>query len=296
MHHTHDAHRFTGDDYVDSPRNARVREAARLYKRAERDRLGAMLTEGVWPLRTALQGGIDVLDVFYCTDLLRDEDLSLIGAARRRGARTTRVSARALQRISYRDGPDGIVSVVRKPAAELARSNARPLICVVESIAKPGNLGAIIRTACAAGADMVVVCDPHVDVSAPAVVRASLGATFLLPVAVTTSARAIAWLRGQRIAICATTPSGTSDPWSADLSGACAIVIGNEWHGLGAEWLKAADLRLRIPMSDAMNSLNASTAAGIVLFEAVRQRGLRPRDHEDPSGRRPRVIGGRPAE
>src|SRR5581483_1531450 len=202
---------------------------------SERDRRGAMLAEGVWPLRTALRGGVTVLDVFYCTELLRDEDLSLVVDAQRRGARATRVSARALQRISYRDGPDGIVSVVRKPTAPLVRPRDCPLVCVVESIEKPGNLGAIIRTACAAGSNLVVVCDPHVDAHAPDVVRASLGAIFLVPVAVTTTTAAISWLRDQRIEICATTPSGTRDPWTTDLSGPCAIVIGNEHRGLGSD-------------------------------------------------------------
>jgi TrmH family RNA methyltransferase len=267
-----DTRQFHGDDYVDSPRNSRVRDVARLYKRSERDRRGVLLAEGVWALRTALQGRADVLEVYYCVELLRDDVSTLLDRARRGGAHLTRVSTRALQRMSYRDGPDGMASVVAKPVAALERPSGCPLICVVEAIEKPGNLGAIIRTACAAGAEMVVVTDPLVDVYAPAVVRASLGALFLVPVVVTTSAEATAWMRHQRIAICATTPQGTSDPWTVDLTRPTAVVIGNEHRGLGRLWLDAADVRLRIPMLGPMNSLNASTAAGIVLFEAVRQR------------------------
>jgi len=287
---------FQGDDFVDSPRNARVRDVARLYKRSERDRRGVLLAEGIWALRTALEGRAAVLEVYYCTDLLRVDVSGLLARARDAGARLTRVSSRALQRISYRDGPDGITSVIAKPAGALQRPGPRALICVVEAIEKPGNLGAIIRTACAAGADMVAVTDPLADAYAPAVVRASLGAIFLVPVVVTGRAELIAWLSRHEIAICATTPQGTSEPWTTDLTRATAVVIGNEHRGLGDHWLRAADVRLRIPMSEAMNSLNASTAAGIVLFEAVRQRRASLRARAGPKEHRPREPRARPSE
>jgi TrmH family RNA methyltransferase len=263
-----------GDAFVASPRNARIRDVLRLYKRRERDRRGVLVAEGVWALRTALQAHIEIHDVYFCRDYFHGDELALLSRARAAGARLTELSTRALARVSLRDGPDGIISVVRKPAGKLSDIQARntPLVCVAQTIEKPGNLGAIIRTACAASADAVIVCDPMTDAYSPAVVRASLGSLFLLPVVVTTSAAAVAWLRHNRIAIYAATPQGANDPWCTDLSRPSAIVIGNEHRGLGDPWLTTADEQVRIPMLGPMNSLNASTAAGVLLFEAVRQR------------------------
>lgn len=267
-----------GGGFIASPRNQRVRSVLRLYKREERDRRGLLLAEGAWALRTALQGGARIRDVYYCSDFFSGDELALLSRARAAGAGLTQLSVRALQRISFRDGPDGVMSVIQKPVCELeSETPERPLLCVVQAIEKPGNLGAIIRTACAANADRVIVCDPVTDAFAPAVVRASLGALFLIPVVVTTTRQAMRWMRQQHIAVYAATPQGRDDPWCADLTGPAAIVIGNEHRGLTDPWLRAADLCVRIPMLGPMNSLNASTAAGILLFEAIRQRGSLPR-------------------
>jgi TrmH family RNA methyltransferase len=251
-----------------------VRAVLGLYKRRERDRTGLLVAEGVWALRTALQGNAEIHDVYYCEDFFTGDELALLARARAAGARVTRVSDRVLQRLCVRDGPDAIVSVVHKPTSRLCgiRSGRARLLCVAQGIEKPGNLGAIIRTACAADADMVIVCDAVTDAYAPAVVRASLGALFLIPVVVTTTPRAMSWLRERGMTICAATPQGRRDPWAADLSRSTAIVIGNEHFGLTDHWLRMADVTVRIPMLGPMNSLNASTAAGILLFEAVRQR------------------------
>jgi TrmH family RNA methyltransferase len=267
-----------GDAFVASPRNPRIRDVLRLYKRRERDRRGVLVAEGVWALRTALHAQIDIHEVYFCRDYFHGGELALLSRARAAGARLTELSTKALQRVSLRDGPDGIISVVRKPVGELRDIDpaGTPLVCVAQTIEKPGNLGAIIRTACAASADAVIVCDPMTDAYSPAVVRASLGSLFLLPVIVTTSAAAVAWLRSNGIAIYAATPQGTNDPWCADFVRPSAIVIGNEHRGLSDPWLEIADAQVRIPMPGPMNSLNASTAAGVLLFEAVRQRADQP--------------------
>lgn len=286
-----DTHPRSRDEFIDSPRNTRVRGVARLFNRRERERRGVALAEGAWALRTALDAALRVDEVYYCASLLRGDEPAILDRARAAGARPTELGPRAMARLSYRDGPDAIVAVVERPVHTLGRTCAVPLICVVESVAKPGNLGAIVRTACAAGADSVVVCDPQADPYSPAVVRASLGAVFLVPVVVTSGDGAIAWLRAQRIAVCATTPGGAAEPWHTDLSGPVAVVVGNEHRGLRQRWLDAADARVRIPMLGPMESLNASTAAGVVLFEAVRQR-LSSRDHGGPRARPPRAPGG----
>ena len=260
------------DDVIESPRNTRVLDVLRLHKRRERERRGVLVAEGVWALRTALDGGALVEDVYVRRSFF--DDATLLHRARASGARVIELSERALVRLSGRDGPEGVVSVVRMPPTPLPRLCPAhdPLVCVAQAIEKPGNLGAIVRTACAANADLLVVCDPQTDVFSPAAVRASLGAVFLIPIAVASTARTIAWLRVHGIAVAVATPHGADEPWLTDLARPTAIVIGNEHRGVSDDWLATADARIRIPMLGPMESLNATTAAGVMLFEAVRQR------------------------
>jgi RNA methyltransferase, TrmH family len=244
----------------------------RLYKRRERERSGLLVAEGAWALRTALDGGAAIRQVYYCTALCSADELAMLSQALAAGAQLTEVSQRVLARLSSRDVPDAIFCVIDKPDSALERVGSPSLLCVAQAIEKPGNLGAIIRTACAANADAVIVCDPQTDAYGPAVVRASLGSVFLLPVVVTRTEETLAWLRDHGVAVCAATPHGDADPWTVDLVAPCAIVIGNEHRGLDDRWLSIADYRVCIPMLGPMNSLNATTAAGVLLFEAVRQR------------------------
>jgi RNA methyltransferase, TrmH family len=147
-----------------------------------------------------------------------------------------------------------------------------PLLLVAESIEKPGNLGTMLRTAEAAGAAGVIVADPTTDPFNPNVVRASLGTLFTVPLAVADSAAVVAHLRRHGVRILAATPAGAVAHHAADLTGAVAIVIGSEQYGLTDTWLDAADQRVVIPMPGSVDSLNAAMAAGVLLFEAVRQR------------------------
>jgi TrmH family RNA methyltransferase len=147
-----------------------------------------------------------------------------------------------------------------------------PLLLVVEAIEKPGNLGTMLRTAEAAGAAAVIVCDPATDPFNPNVVRASLGTLFTVPLAVADTPGTIARLGDLGIRTVVTTPGASLPHWEADLTGPVAVVVGSEQYGLSAPWLAAADCRVVIPMPGSVDSLNAAMAAGIVLFEAVRQR------------------------
>jgi len=148
-----------------------------------------------------------------------------------------------------------------------------PLILVADAIEKPGNLGALLRTADAAGCLAVVVCEPVTDVFNPNIVRASTGALFTVPVVNEPDpGRLRSWLRHHGIATVVTTPSSERLCWDADLTGPVAIVVGSEMHGLPDEWIESADLSVRIPMAGSADSLNVGTAAAVVVFEAVRQR------------------------
>jgi TrmH family RNA methyltransferase len=171
--------------------------------------------------------------------------------------------------------PDGLLAVVRRPPTELGRLPlaATPLVVVAEGVERPGNLGTILRSACAAGATALIACDPQTDVFHPGTVTASVGAVFLLPLAACRSADAAAWLRERGVAVVLATPDAVAAPWEVDLTGPAALVVGCEKRGVSDVWRGAADAEIGIPMpGGAVDSLNVAVAAGIVLFEAVRQR------------------------
>ncbi|MCX8107869.1 MAG: RNA methyltransferase [Verrucomicrobiae bacterium] len=149
-----------------------------------------------------------------------------------------------------------------------------PLVLIAEAVEKPGNLGTILRSADATGVAVVLVCDPCTDINNPNVVRARIGTLFSVPVVETTSDRALDWLRRNNLKIVATSPHAEKKYSDEDLRGSIAIVVGTEQYGLSRTWLEVADVQVRIPMLGQADSLNVATATTILLYEAVRQRGL----------------------
>jgi TrmH family RNA methyltransferase len=190
------------------------------------------------------------------------------------GLEATTLGEQVFEKLSQREHPDGWIALFRAPlrTLEAIRLGPSPLVVVLESLEKPGNLGAILRTADAAGADAVIVCDPLADIHGPNVVRSSRGTVFSVPVVQATSGDAIEYLQSHRIGIFAATPDGTVDYTDQDLSGAVAIAMGTESKGLSRVWLDSADVLVRIPMHGRVNSLNVSVAAATLIFEALRQR------------------------
>lgn len=262
-------------DPITSPANTRIKALVRLRGRRERDRTGRFLIEGFRELRRALDAGLPIAELYVCPDLYlgTGEDAVVHGAAAS-GAVIVPVAPEAFRKASYRDRPEGLLAVAEQFAVglELLEVPEGALVLVAESIEKPGNLGTMLRTADAAGVHAVIVCDPTTDPFNPNVVRASLGTLFTVPIAIASTSETISWLRSHGIRSHATTPDATTPLWEADLAAPCAVVVGSEQYGLSEAWLGAADERILIPMPGAVDSLNAAMAAGIVLFEAVRQR------------------------
>jgi TrmH family RNA methyltransferase len=253
---------------ITSTANPRIKELVRLRERRERDRSGLFLIEGYRELRRAVDGGVSLVEVWCCPALyLGQNETALVGAARARGAEVIEASEAPFRKASYRDRPEGLLAVARQ-----FPTGPTPLLLVVEGIEKPGNLGTMMRTAEAAGAAALIVCDPTTDPFNPNVVRASLGTLFSLPLAVAATPAAIAWLHARGIRTVATTPSAAQPHWQADLTGAIAVVVGSEQYGLSPAWIQEATEQVLIPMPGSVDSLNAAMAAGVVLFEAVRQR------------------------
>lgn len=259
---------------IDSPRNPRVKALVRLRERRERERTGTMAIEGARELLRALEAGVEVRETYLCPELLRGEGRALPGRLARAGVPVVELAAAAFERASARQGPDGVLAVASRPAwrLELAALPPRPLVLVLEGFEKPGNVGAALRTAEAAGADAVVVTGEGTDLANPHVVRASMGSVFAPPVAALGEAELRNALRARGIATVAAVPTASRDYWDAELTGAVAILIGAEHAGLSAPWSEAADAHVRVPMSGLADSLNAATTAALLLYEAKRQR------------------------
>lgn len=266
---------------ITSPSNGRVKELLALRRRRVRDAERAMLVEGLEETTLAVAAGAHVRALFYCPELVLEESRmaadALVGRVRDSGAETIRLSRQAFEKAAYREGPDGVLVVTdaaERTLEELSASlGAAPLILVSQGVEKPGNLGAMLRTADAAGVSAVIAADPVTDWSNPNVVRASKGTVFSVPVASAATEATLTWLRGRGFRTVATTPDTDLLHTDADLTGAVALLMGTEKDGLTDAALEAADVKVRIPMSGLVNSLNVATAAAVVLYEAVRQRG-----------------------
>jgi TrmH family RNA methyltransferase len=264
---------------ISSLQNARIKELVKLGKRRDRDERRVTIVEGVREIDHALHAGVVPLEVYLCPELATGaEHQALIARcealARRRLTTLITVTPTVFAKIAYREESGGLLLVIpyiTQPLAQLPTA-AAPFFTVIEGAEKPGNLGAILRTADAAGVAGVIVCAGATDVHNPNVVRASLGALFTVPLAEADTAAVIAWLHQQQIRIVAASPEGTQDYTAPDYTAPVAIVMGSEANGLAPAWLTAAHDVVRIPMRGVVDSLNLSAATAIMLYEVVRQR------------------------
>lgn len=254
---------------ITSASNERLKRLKRLRKRRDRDDEGVFLVEGYREVRRAANSGATIEELFISPDLfLGENEPDLIAAI---AATTHEVDPKAFHAITARDRPDGLLAVVRKFDTTLQTISDTRLILVAEGVERPGNLGTMIRTACAAGVTGVIAADPQTDVFAPEVVRASVGTLFAQPVATATAEDAIAYLHQTNTPIVTASPDGDRDYWDVDLAGPVAIVVGSEQHGVTQQWFDAARDTVRIPMAG-VDSVNVAAAAAVLLFDAVRQK------------------------
>lgn len=243
---------------ITSLENRHVKEVLRLRRSRERRRAGLFVAEGQREVARALAAGLTPHAVYVAPELAPAWD----------GPRTDEVSVRVLAKMAYRAEPEGVLAIFETPQRTIPRSAT--LVVVAVGIEKPGNLGAMARTADAAGADAILVADAESDPWNPNAIRASTGAVFTLPIVETTLADVQA-LPLRRVAAVVDAPTPYTD---ADLTAATALLVGAEDAGLDDRWRAAADLHVSVPMrARTADSLNAATTAAIILFEAVRQRG-----------------------
>ena len=256
--------------------NPRVTAAVSLRDRRDRERAGLTLIDGAREVRRALDRGIEVTEVFVCEPLLAGPDARAALDALREGGATVRPTNEAVfSKIAFGERAEGLVAVARIPATDLS-SLAIPadaLVVVLEGVEKPGNLGAVLRSADGAGADAVIAASPRTDLFNPNTIRASAGTVFALPLAAAPTSDVLTWLREADIRIVAARVDADALYTEIDLTGNVAIAFGGEADGLTDAWT-AADIRaVRLPMRGVADSLNVSVSAAVLLYEARRQRG-----------------------
>jgi len=260
---------------ITSATNPRVKAAVRLRARRERETTGLTVVDGAREIGRALDTGIEIVDAFVGDGVARSADAEDVVRRLRTASRSFAVVSEAvIAKVAFGDRTDGIVAVVRFATRALDDLvlPPDPLVVVAESVEKPGNLGAILRSADGAGADAVIAADPLTDLFNPNAIRASLGTIFRVPLASASGAATLDWLEARAIVPIATRLDAPTLYSDVDLRGPVAIVVGSEADGLTGVWTAPRVIPVRIPMLGAADSLNVSVAAAVLLYEAVRQR------------------------
>jgi RNA methyltransferase, TrmH family len=263
---------------ITSLHNPRVKAAASLRDGRERRRSGLAIVDGLREVRRAFEAGVEVRELYLCAELLAPPDADqLVALGERARAEVVWVAPRVFERLAYGERADGVVAVFTPPKRRFADLvlPPNPLLLVLAGVEKPGNLGAVARTADGAGVDALLVADGVGDVFHPNAIRASLGALFRLPTVAATSAETLAWLRARELRIFAACVEGGVPYSEADFRGPTAIVLGSEAAGLGPEWTAPEIQAVRLPMKGLADSLNVSAAAAVLAYEALRQRTAR---------------------
>lgn len=258
---------------ITSHQNPKIKNVQVLEKARERKSQNAFIIEGLKELSLAVEGKYRINSVFFCPEIVDLKDLQLII---KQENLLIPVQQSVFEKIAYRESSGGIIAVAEQKRHTLSDIKLRnsPFVLVLESIEKPGNLGAILRTADAAGVDAVIICDPQTDFYNPNVIRSSIGCVFTTPIASATSEETLLWLKKNSIHIYATYLKAARPYHEVDFTTPSAIVMGTESTGLSDQWVQEADATIIIPMQGKIDSMNVSTAAAVVVFEACRQRGF----------------------
>lgn len=259
---------------IASPQNDRVKELVRLRARRHRERTGSFPVEGAREATRALDAGVTLQEAFLCPDLFNAQATAVAKRLEGGGVPIVELGEDAFRKASLRESPDGVLVVAEAWTVDLATLElpGEPLVLVVDGLEKPGNVGALLRTADAAGVTAVFLSGAGTDLYNPNVIRASMGSVFARPVVPAEAEDLAAFFHARNIRVVAAAPHASRVYWEADLSGPTAIVVGSEHRGLESDWLDRAELRVRIPMGGLADSLNVATAGALLLYEALRQR------------------------
>ncbi len=241
--------------------------------RKEQNRI---VIEGLREIRLAISSGFRVTDIFYTPELVSAAEIKLL-EPRENQVEMIEVTPGVFNRMAYRKDNGGLIALAepRRLVFTDIQLTSQPLLLVLETVEKPGNLGALLRTADAANLDAVIICDPQTDIYNPNAIRSSIGCIFTMPVVTASSEEAIAWMRVSGIKMFGTALTALHHYHQTNFNQPSAIIMGSEATGLSNTWLEKADDLIKIPMMGKIDSMNVSTSAAIVIFEALRQRGFR---------------------
>lgn len=283
-------------ELLSSAQNPKIKRLQLLQqKSSERRKSGSFVVEGQRELQHCLDAGFDIVTVFTCPEIMdssaqlgntewakemveNHDDAESILARKCPKAKVFGVTPAIYDKIAYRGGTEGVIAEIKArhlSLKDIPQKDSAPLYVILESVEKPGNLGAILRSADAAGATAVIVCDPLTDLFNPNLIRSSIGAIFSVPCVACSSEECITWLKEHGVTILTAQLQDSKLYYDTDMQRPTAIVMGTEATGLTNIWREAADAHIRIPMLGQLDSLNVSVSAAILLFEAVRQRGVK---------------------
>jgi len=263
---------------ISSLSNPKIKNIARLIKNgSERQESQTIIVDGLRETAEAVRAGWKIKEFFYCRDFLKKnintkEIEELISSSEE----VYELSEKAFEKFSYKKNPDGCLAVFsyRENSLKNIKLKKGPIILVLESVEKPGNLGGIIRTAYAGGVDLIILNDQKTDLYSPNVIRSSTGFIFSMPIVLADISETIKYLNDKKIDILATSILAVDNHFQVDFKKGGAIVFGTEAHGLSDKWLKAKAKKIRIPMIAGVDSLNVSVSVGIIVYEAIRQRKI----------------------
>ena len=264
---------MTQQEVITSVQNPRIKQLLALQQNSsDRRKSKRFVVEGQRELQHCIDAGLQIDTVFYCPEMVPQFNVQFSAF----NFQLTTVSSYVYSKIAYRGSTEGIIAIVHPPKSSLAdlEEKEKGLFVILERVEKPGNLGAILRSADAAGVTAVIVCDPLTDLYNPNLIRSSIGAIFTVPTVACTSAECIAWLKQQGIQILTAQLQDSSAYYDIDMRRPTAIVMGTESTGLTPIWREAANAHIRIPMLGKLDSLNVSVSAAILMYEAVRQRTI----------------------
>lgn len=265
------------NNHISSLQNRWVKKILALKEKSRvRRKEGLFVIEGKRELQLALQGGFELQALFYNGDIITKQEVDQLLTDTKAATTLISLSKEVYQKTAYRETTEGVLAIARSKdntLQELRLARANPLILVAEAPEKPGNIGAMLRTADAANLDAVIIADPRGDLYSPNIIRSSVGCIFTTQIATGASSEVISFLKARNIDLyCAALTA--SLPYSAvDFNGASAIIVGTEATGLTQPWLAQAKANVIIPMSGEIDSMNVSVSAAIIIFEALRQRG-----------------------
>ncbi len=261
------------DELITSTQNPRIKNLILLQQKSrERRKQNRVVVEGLRETGIAVTNGFRVTDLFVCQEIADVKDYETITG----DTTVTNVSQGVFEKIAYREGSDGCIALLEPRWLQLkdVKLKSDPLVIILEAVEKPGNLGAILRTADAANVDAVVVCDPLTDIYNPNVIRSGIGCVFSRQVVACSTEEAQHWLKANSIKSFAAELQASSPYHQKDYRGATAFVMGTEADGLTRKWIDFCDERIIIPMLGSIDSLNVSVSTAVLVFEAMRQRGF----------------------